>query len=52
MTAGAASERPAEPADRAAAPAQLCGPLTRFVWQSPSGDAAIAVVQDQATGRP
>ena len=34
------------------APTQLFGTLTRFVWQSPSGEAAIAVVQDQQTGRP
>lgn len=33
-------------------PTELFGTLTRFVWQSSTGEAAIAVVQDQASGRP
>jgi exodeoxyribonuclease V alpha subunit len=52
VSAAAASEKPADAKGASAPAAQLCGPLTRFVWQSPSGDAAIAVVQDQASGRP
>ena len=42
---------PVQPGLENPLPNQLFGTLTRFVWQSANGETAIAVVQDQATGR-